>query len=1036
LQNIIILSLPTKHLSVKTKIIVYILLFINLLAYGQQPFSLSFNHLTREEGLSNNNAYYMYKDSKGFLWISTPNGLNRFDGIQCKVFKTINSGISSDFPRNIIEDKSGNLWIGSDNGLNFYNRNKNTFQNTFLPITLKRGTFRPFCVDNNGLVWFLATEGVLQGLYTFNSINQKITLICKDVGHDFSSTQSSENKDVSSLIVSTKNDIGFKRLKFKNNKIIKSESFFDGKDNLFSIKHVSQYVHQENDSTLWISQNGLGLIKLNTNHRTYKVFDHFKNSKFTDFSRISPYQHYLFVGSPEGLFIFDTSQGAFVQQYSHSPNEPNGINANLNELVYIDNEANIFISQFGNGIDFTNLKKKNITHWLDYDLAVRKLNANDNHIHTMRRRNNETWAKLENGLLVVLDKNGDIIKQYVNENLLLSDSQQRIWLSDGKTTSIIDKNFNEKSYQFTNSPKVDAWKMMMTEGEANQYFQIIDGDVFEIIEENKEFKVSPIEDLNKEDFIISKPIFYDSVSKKLFISVSWWSKFYVLEKKEGKWKITSNPYFTFQVYNMAHVANEPSKIWLCTNAGLMKMNSQTYKYEVFNEKKGLPDNVVTGIIPEKNGDYWLVTNKGISHFDHQKNSYYQYTSKDGANSKEYKIFGNFIDNEGKAYFAGTNGINIIDPKLSKIYHQKPKVQLLEISINNNPIKNLINLDEFGEITFGHTQNSFEVKIVGIEYAQPKDIKIKYFLEGSDNVWQKTNNNTQIRFNHLDAGEYFLKYQAVDINETNVSDIKTLKIVIKAPFWQTNGFRFLMIVLLAMLGYVLYWLRVGQITQKTKQLEEIKRIRAESEVRALRSQMNPHFIFNCMNTIDYYILSNKTKEASQFLGKFSQLIRNILEHSRQEQVHLKDEIKSLELYLSLEQERSEDTFQYTFDIDPKLQEKDYFLPTMLLQPFVENAILHGLRHKQNGAGQLTIELKIVENILCAKIIDNGIGREASAKMQQTQTYDKHSVGMKLTEQRLLNLAESYPNIVRFSITDIIENQETGTMIEIDLPLIEN
>lgn len=978
----------------------------------------------------------MYKDSKGFLWISTSNGLNRFDGIECKVFKSINSGISGDFTRNIVEDKAGNLWIGSDKGFNFYDRNTGTFQSKFLPDVLKTGSCRPFCVDKQGLVWFLAVGDLKQGLYTFNPLNQQINLISVDVGFDFSITRAFDNKEVTTMIVAAKNDVGFKQLTIKNNQIIKSESFFDGKDKLPQLSHITEYVYQENDTTLWVSQNSYGLIKLNTNKRTFEVFDRFKNTKIPGFARISAYQHYLFVGSGQGLFIFDTKQAAFVQQYLHSPNEPNGLNANYNEHIYIDDEANLFISQLGVGIDFTNLRKSTITHWLKYDLAVSKLGAKDNHVHSMQHRNDETWAKLENGSVAVFDKNGSILKQYFHKNLLLTDSKQRIWLSDGKTTTIIDKDFNEKTYQFTNLPKVDAWKMMMTEGEANQYFQIIDGDVFEIIEENKTFKVNPIEDLNKEDWIIAKPIFYDSFSKKLFILVNWWSRFYVLEKKHNKWQITYKLPFSFNVYNIAPVANEPSKIWLCTNIGLIKIDTKSYNYQLINEQKGLPDNVVTGIIPEKNGDYWLVTNKGISHYDHRKKSYYQYTSKDGANSKEYIWLGNFIDREGKAFFAGTNGINIIDRNLSKVYLQKPKVHILGVSINNVPISINKNIVAIEEVTLDHTQSSFEVNIVGIDYAHPKDIKIKYFLDGSDKVWQLTSNNSPIRFNNLEAGEYTLKYQAVDINEANVSEIKTLKIVIEAPFWQTNGFRFLMIVLLAILGYTLYWLRVRQITQKTKQLEEIKRIRAESEVRALRSQMNPHFIFNCMNTIDFYILSNKTMEASRFLGKFSQLIRNILEHSRQEQVHIRDEVKSLDLYISLEKERSEDTFQYTFDVDPKLYEKEYFLPTMLLQPFVENAILHGLRHKQNGDGQLTIELKIVENKLHVKIIDNGIGRAASAKMQDTQTFTKQSVGMKLTEQRLQNLAENYPNIVSFKITDIVENQETGTMIEIDLPLIEN
>ena len=975
----------------------------------------------------------MHKDSKGFLWLSTANGLNRFNGIDCKVYKPTNSTLLSEYVRNIVEDKAGNLWIGSEKGLNFYERKTDSFLKIPLPNETDKVATQPYCVDNKGVLWVIIRGESLDGLYTFEPKSQQLKRITTNVNVNTPVYQNVDNQAVKSIIVASNDDIGFKRLTFDNHKITKTETFFDGKDKLPKLDHVAEYVYQENDSTLWITTEAKGLIKLNTYTRAYKVFDAFRHKKVNALARFMPYEQYFFVGSKDGIFVFDKITEMFVQLFTHSPNEPNGLNASYNEYIYIDNEANLFTSQLGIGVDFTNLKKSNIVHWISYDFAKKNLQLIDNHVFNLLNRKNETWSKLNNSLVVALDKNGDLIKKYPNQGTLLADSKNRIWLTDGKTTKIIDESFHEKNHQLIPLPKVDSWKIVMCEGEPNQYFQAVDGEVFEILENNGKFTVNPIEDLNKEALIVNKPIFYDKFSKKLFLSVNWWATLYVLEKKQNKWQITKKPAFPFSVYTMANVANEPSKIWLCTNIGLAKLNTQTLEYQLITEKDGLPDNVVTDIIPEQNGNYWLVTNKGISHFDQKKNSFYQYTSKDGANSKEYIWGGNFMNNEGKVFFAGTNGINIIDTHLSNQYKLKPKTEILGIYVNDKILKTETNIAELAEIKLNSEQNSFEINIVGIDYAHPKDIKIRYFLEGIDKNWQEISNNSRIRFNNLDEGKYILKYQSVDINGENNSAIKQLAIEIDAPFWRTTWFRFLMILLLASLGYALYLLRVRQITEKTTQLEEIKRIRAESEVRALRSQMNPHFIFNCMNTIDSYILLNRTNEASEFLGKFSKLIRVILENSRQEFVNLDQDLKALELYIQLEQERCNYKFSYEITMEKHLVEKGYLIPSLLLQPFVENAILHGLRHKKDE-GELYINVQVIDNQLISYIIDNGIGRAASAKINAFMTMSKQSIGMKLTQERIEKLNEIYPNLAFFKIKDINEGDDTGTIIEIGLPLL--
>ncbi|WP_041257677.1 7TM diverse intracellular signaling domain-containing protein [Fibrella aestuarina] len=193
----------------------------------------------------------------------------------------------------------------------------------------------------------------------------------------------------------------------------------------------------------------------------------------------------------------------------------------------------------------------------------------------------------------------------------------------------------------------------------------------------------------------------------------------------------------------------------------------------------------------------------------------------------------------------------------------------------------------------------------------------------------------------------------------------------------------------------------RINLSRREQAQLQQQRAEAEMRALRAQMNPHFVFNCLNTLDYYILSQQPDRASDFLQRFSQLIRNVLEQSRHESILLADELATLRLYIELEQERSRSRFTYQLDCDPTLSHVP--IAPMLIQPFVENAILHGLRHKTDGTGQLTITCRHEAPHLLITIADNGIGRTAAAALHQPPTTNRReSLGMTVTAERLAAL----------------------------------
>lgn len=207
-----------------------------------------------------------------------------------------------------------------------------------------------------------------------------------------------------------------------------------------------------------------------------------------------------------------------------------------------------------------------------------------------------------------------------------------------------------------------------------------------------------------------------------------------------------------------------------------------------------------------------------------------------------------------------------------------------------------------------------------------------------------------------------------------------------------------------------------------------------EMGALRSQMNPHFIFNCLNSIDYYILKNETEKASDYLNRFSRLIRLILQNSRTQQVNLKDELEALKLYIEMESLRFQGQFDYVIKVQKGLTPVNYEIPPMLLQPYVENAIWHGLLHSERP-GRLDIVLSLEEKNLICYITDNGIGRDVSQQMNGKSSLKTWSMGTKITEDRLALFEKLYHNEATVNIIDLLDptGQACGTRVELSIPL---
>jgi hypothetical protein len=274
-------------------------------------------------------------------------------------------------------------------------------------------------------------------------------------------------------------------------------------------------------------------------------------------------------------------------------------------------------------------------------------------------------------------------------------------------------------------------------------------------------------------------------------------------------------------------------------------------------------------------------------------------------------------------------------------------------------------------------------------------KTQFKLEGYEDGWQTGERAT---YTNLNAGNYTFKVRTMD-QVGNVSAEERMQLKVLPPWWRTWWFRILAALSLTALLYAFIRRTIANI-----QKENNYKIRmAESELTAIRSQMNPHFIFNCMTAIDGLIAKNEREKASEYLGKFSKLLRQVLQQSTKQFISLGEDLDTLNIYLQLEQLRIQDGFTYSIEADENLRH-EVEVPPLLLQPIVENAIIHGLRPKQTEPKHLTIKCFQDKSNIHFEITDTGIGRKASAENNRQRNDDHKSIGTQLTNDRLKMLED--------------------------------
>ncbi len=293
---------------------------------------------------------------------------------------------------------------------------------------------------------------------------------------------------------------------------------------------------------------------------------------------------------------------------------------------------------------------------------------------------------------------------------------------------------------------------------------------------------------------------------------------------------------------------------------------------------------------------------------------------------------------------------------------------------------------------------------------------------------------QLLLENLSPGKYNIQLQAFIKNQQRFSEIKSLSITVEKPWWQNNYFRLLMGLLIIGAALLFYKSRIKKINAAANKEIAIKSKLLELEQTALRAQMNPHFVFNCLSSIQQLIVSGESEKANGYLVKFSRLMRLTLELSESPYNSIADEINFLTEYISLEQLRFPNKFDYYFEVNSHVKSKEMAIPNMLLQPIVENAINHGIKNLKERKGLLHINMNIENDLMICSITDNGVGRNLDENV--LPDYNSHkSFGMEIITKRMATFNADNENKYHIEIVDLKGKHDIieGTKIVLYLPI---
>jgi ligand-binding sensor domain-containing protein/two-component sensor histidine kinase len=975
-------------------------------------------------------VYCLLQDSRGYLWMGTRGGgLTRYDGVNFNTL-TVKNGLVNNYVACIREDAKRNLWIGTINGFCQYNGiNFKCYKPDEKDEAL---TVNEIDFDSKGRKWLATNQGVIlfdeksKNLYTYIYKKAKI-----------------RPSVVNAILV-------------------------------------------DKDDNVWYG-DGDGLYKIKVSGNVYDVIKYGKAKGFMNNSINT-----LKLDKDGWLWIGTYGDGAYVyngKQFSRIDPELELYKKTILDF-YFDKHDNVWMATLTDGVAQYNTISKTF-NWLSD-----KEGLSNNHVRSIiQDRSGNFWFGTSGG--GVCNYFGKQFTNYDNStpgikgNFIYSifrDSKQRLWFGTSeKGVSVYD------SLKFSNYSEANGFadvkvKAIHEDNYGNIYFGTDGQGVY--VFNNTEFKF--LEELGKKyirGIVKDKDgnLWFATAGKGLFKLVLNSDKVFMLnfttkdgllhdrltclhyDKKGRIWYGTeangigciegdrvSERTITEKnglASNSIRCLNEDTRghLWIGTvGEGItsLPLYQEKFLVENYDHTNGLTSSNIYLLCFDANDNLFVGTETGLDHiiFDKERKptEIKHYSKGEGFAGIETCQNSYFNDADGTIWFGTINCLSKYNPANQVKNEAEPVTNITDVNIGYYSIaetsyKNCIgDWNTVSSIELPHNENTISFEFTGINFSNPYAVRYQWKLEGADKDWSPVQADSKVNYSGLAPGKYTFMVKAC--NEDGVWNKVPTKIEfsIEAPFWMRWWFIASLVVLLAVIIILIFKWRVNRI--KSKAAEEQQKIQLEKDVmeleqKALRLQMNPHFIFNALNSIQSQIGTDNEQTARYYLAKFSRLMRQILDNSRNSEISLEEEVNTLENYLLIEKFCNGDRFDYKITVSEQL-EKDYVkIPPMLLQPFIENSIKHGLKHVEGKRGMIEVKFEEKNNALECSVTDNGIGRKKAEEMSKNskETYHK-STALIVTQERL-DLLKGDDRIRSLEIIDLYDDNgdAVGTKVIVRVPL---
>lgn len=513
-------------------------------------------------------------------------------------------------------------------------------------------------------------------------------------------------------------------------------------------------------------------------------------------------------------------------------------------------------------------------------------------------------------------------------------------------------------------------------------------------------------------------------------------------------------------------------LWLSTAQGLAFFDLKTGQFENFTVQNAannaeLANRFCCIYVDDATGVIWALNNRALARLEgqavkevlslpHLKFAHTRCLVSDSEGYLWIKGIGSLVkvhpktletsefDCSGFGFTQGENGQLIVPdfsqftaffPQNLRQYATSCAPVFTGMKVHDQPFFVDFNASKTQPICLKWSQNAATFEFDCPDFTSGSHTTYAVMLEGYDVHWIAQGNKRNTTYTNLEPGNYTFRVRATNMAGYTHPEDAFLRLEVLPPFWRTWWFRTLALLLAGSGIYAYFQSKLAAVRRDEARKTEFYRFKAETEMRALRAQMNPHFIFNCMNTIEAFIIEHKEEEATAFLQKFSKLIRAVLENAQHDFVSLAKELDILDWYIQLEQIRANNRWSFAQAVDPTLLAQEIQVPPLILQPFVENAILHGLHHRKQKGGHLIIKIgKTPDGHLDCIIEDNGIGRSSAASKQKHVNGKKKSLGVQFSTDRVRKLNPPGQQLFDVITTDVSPENEglTGTRVRIILP----